>query len=449
MLPRLQGLWTDDGIQIAFSVFGSGPRKLVYVPRAAQTIGYMWEIPRYARFLERLGSTCEVMTLDVRGGGLSARDIPDDRALALEARAGDVRAVMDHLGWGSASFFGVEDGAATALMLAAVNPELVERLVLFGAYAKGLWAEDSPYAWNMDEWDDFLSVFDDPIWNWEVWVGQAAALIPSHLDDEELVRRTLYLYSAGAPRRAIWEVQRDQDIRALLPSIEAPTLVIDRVDNLIHEPGAGDYLAEHLPRGERLLLPGADFEVYAGDSETLADEILRFVTEGAAQVPSTRVLASVLVTDVVSSTEWVQRQGDDSWRRTLAAHDQLVRRVVEEHGGREIDNAGDGFLVVFDGPARAAYAGLRICDLVHRETGLELRAGVHVGEVELEGDRIRGLTVHVGARIGALAAPREVLVSSLVKDLTPGSSLQFVDRGEHVLKGVDTPIRLYAAAGHV
>lgn len=443
MIPRPIHVRTPDGVNICYQMFGTGPRRLVYVPRTAHAIGYMWQIPAYARFLARLGEEVEVMAIDVRGGGFADRIVPGDRALSLEARIVDILAAMDHAGWAAASFLGVEDGGSLSALLAALHPERVERLVLYGAYARGTRTDDYQVGATLEEVNEFIDSVRAQDFSWDYWLTQMAGLAPSHLDDEDFARRLALLYFGSASSVEVWEVQRDVDIRTALRSVAAPTLVIDRADNLLQDVAVGDALASFIPDARRVTVPGVDFEMFAGDPEPILREVLAFLAGHQPRPPSTRVLTTVVFTDIVDSTRWVRELGDSLWRRRVAQHHEVVRGIVAEFDGREVDTAGDGFFMTFDGPARAAQAALEIVAAVPRETGLSVRAGVHTGEVELDGADVRGVAVHIGSRICAQAGAGEVLASGIVKDLTAGSDLAFTDDGEHALKGFDAPVRLF------
>jgi class 3 adenylate cyclase len=443
MIPRPVHVITPDGVGIYYETFGTGPTRLVYLTRLGQSIGYIWEIPLYARFLSRLGAVAEVMVLDVRGIGFADRILPEDRSLALEARVTDVVAAMDDAGWSSAFVLGVEDGGSLGALLAATHPDRVDGLMLYGTTARSTTSEDYPYGWPREAWDTFIEDVMKARHTWEWALTQMEVLAPSHLGDEELARRMVTLYLMGGSTVALWEIQRDIDIRGVLGSIQAPTLVIDRRDSEVATVEEGDYLAERIPGARRVVIEGRDFEVFAGDQDALLQQFIEFMGGGQKHEPSSRVLTTVLFTDIVDSTRQVLELGDVAWARRVAEHHEAVRQVLTDFGGREVDTAGDGFFATFDGPARAAQAALRIAAAVHQATGLDVRAGVHTGEVELMDGQVRGVAVHVGARVCALARPRQVLATGIVRDLTAGSGLAFDDQGLHELKGFDEPVRLF------
>jgi class 3 adenylate cyclase len=447
MIPRTEYALAEDGVHVAYQVFGGGGLDLVFVNRMAATIGYMWEVPDFARFLRRLGTMARVIAVDSRGVGLSDRRLPSGTTLALEQRMMDIRAVMDAARSPRASLFGTEDGGSLCALFAATYPERTDRLILYGAFARGLVAADYPWGLPEEQWDGYIAEVIENFGRWDWFVGQVLRVAPSKRDDEDFIRRLINLYRLGAGFETtgeIWQIQRDLDIRAVLPVIQAPTLVLHRADNRITDPETGRYLAESIPGARFVSLPGADFEACAGDQDALLDEVQEFLT-GTRPAPVTdRVLTTVMFTDIVESTQRAIELGDTRWRDLQAAHHQRVRGCLAEYRGREIDTAGDGFLATFDGPARAVRCAAAIMQTLS-ELGISIRAGVHTGEVELAVDGISGIAVHVGARIAALAGPAEILVSTTVKDLVPGSGLKFEERGTHTLKGVPGHYALFAA----
>ena len=447
MIPRTEYALAEDGVHVAYQVFGDGALDLVFINRMAATIGNMWEIPDFARFLRRLGTMARVIALDSRGVGLSDRRLPPRVTLALEQRMMDIRAVMDAARSPRACLFGVEDGGSLSALFAATYPERTDRLILYGAFARGLVAADYPWGLPEEQWDDYIAKVGENLGRWDWVVGQVLLVAPSKRDDEEFIRRLVNLYRLGAGFEtigAVFELQRHLDIRPVLPSIQAPTLVLYRADNRIEDPEQGRYMADSIPGARFVNLPGADFEACVGDQDALLDDVQEFLI-GTRPAPVTdRVLTTVMFTDIVESTRRASELGDARWRDLQRAHHQRVRGCLREYRGREIDTAGDGFLATFDGPARAVRCAAAIMRALS-DLGISIRAGVHTGEVEVAGDRISGIAVHVGARIVALAAPAEILVSTTVKDLVPGSGLRFEGRGTHALKGVPGQYALFAA----
>ncbi len=447
MIPRTEYALAEDGVHVAYQVFGEGGLDLVFANRLSATIGYMWEIPDFARFLRRLGTMARVVALDPRGTGLSDRRLPLRATLPLEQRMMDIRAVMDAARSPRACLFGVEDGGSLCALFAATYPERTDRLILYGTPARGQTAPDFPWTWSEEEWRNYLAECDENFGRWDWVVGQVLTAAPSKRDDEDFIRRLINLNRLGAGYeniRALFEIQRDIDIRAVLPSIQAPTLVLDRADNLVWEPEQSRYIASAIPGARFVNLLGADFEVVVGDQDGLLDEVQEFLTGTRPAPVADRVLTTVMFTDIVGSTQRAVELGDVMWRDLQGAHHQRVRGCLREYRGQEIDTAGDGFLATFDGPARAVGCAAAIMRALS-DLGISIRASVHTGEVELTNGGISGITVHAGARIAALAGPSEILVSATVKDLVPGSGLRFEDRGTHALKGLPGQYALFAA----
>jgi pimeloyl-ACP methyl ester carboxylesterase len=427
-------------INLAYQVVGVGPPDLVYVPGWVSNVEANWEEPGYARFLGRLASFCRLIAFDKRGTGLSDRvsELP-----TLEERMDDVRAVMDAVGSERAALFGVSEGGPMCALFAATYPERTSALVVYGTYARR--GPDSDYPWgrSQEAQDRFLREIA------EGWGGPVALAdrAPSMMDDERFVRWwASYLRQSASPGAvlALTRMNYEVDVRVVLPSIHVPTLVLHRDGDRVMRTAEARYIAEHVPDAKLVVLPGDDHLPWVGDQDALLDEIEEFLTGVRRGPEPDRVLATVLFTDIVGSTERAAEIGDRRWRDLLEQHHAIVRRALSRFRGREVDTAGDGFLATFDGPARAIRCALSIVEDVRR-LGLELRAGVHTGECELVGEDVRGIAVHIGARVASQAAPGEVLVSSTVKDLVAGSGIRFDDRGERDLKGVPGPWRLFAA----
>jgi class 3 adenylate cyclase len=441
-VPPVTRYAASGDLQIAYQVIGEGPRDLVVVPGFVSNVELLWEEPGVERFLERLASFARVVLYDKREQGLSDRL---GRVPTLEDGLDDVMAVMDAAGASKAAVFGYSEGGPLATLFAAAHPERVTALVLYGSYARILQAPDYPVGISEQVLDAWLRVLQ------EGWGGPVGLewFAPSRLDDERFAGWwARYLRGGGSPRTAtgLIDVYRAIDVRDALSSIGVPTLVLHRADDQLVPAAQGRYLAEHIRGARYVELPGGDHFVAAGDPEPLADEIEEFLTGAARVREPDRVLATVLFTDIVGSTEQAGRLGDRRWRDLLAGHDELVRRQLTRFGGREVKTVGDGFLATFDGPARAVRCACAARDAVRR-LGIELRAGVHTGECEVIGTDVGGIAVHIGARVAAAAAPGEVLVSSTVRDLVVGSDLAFETRGSHTLRGVPGEWRLFAASG--
>jgi pimeloyl-ACP methyl ester carboxylesterase len=429
-------------VSIAYQVVGDGPFDLVFVPGFVWHIEEIWEIPPLAAFFERLAAFSRLILFDKRGMGMSDRP-PEPPT--LEESMQDVRAVMDAVGSERAALFGISEGGPMSMLFAATYPDRVRALVLFGAFPRIVEAEDYPPGIPRAIVEE---VFDRIAREW----GGPAGLdlwAPSHHEDLQLQEWWAHLLRNGtSPRgaRALLRMYLDLDVRHVLPTIGVPTLVLHRTDERVAPVGAGRYIAERIPGARLVELTGDSHLPIVGDVEPILEEVEEFLTGRPPVREPDRVLATVLFTDIVGSTERAAALGDTRWRELLDTHNRLVRRELDRYRGREVKTVGDGFVATFDGPARAVRCARTIADEVRR-LGIEIRAGLHTGECELVGKDVAGIAVHIGARVGAQAAPGEVLVSNTVKDLVAGSGLSFVERGTHALKGVPGEWRLYALDG--
>jgi class 3 adenylate cyclase len=430
----------SGGLNIAYQVVGDGPIDLVHIPGAMSHLDLQWEHPGYARFIRRLSSFARVIVYDKRGTGLSD---PLSEAPSLEERIDDARAVMDELEVGDAAVFGCSEGATLAAFLAATYPERVSAAVLYGAFARA--RPDPPdYPWGWDDWT--IQVYTEgavEAWG-EGWTLNLLA--PSFLADEserEWWGRLERASVSPSQMLVYLAANMELDIREVLPSVQAPTLLLHRAGDMVPIEGAR-YIAERVPGARLVELAGDDHWPWLLDPDEVCDHVERFLT-GTRRAPEPdRVLATVMFTDIVASTERAAQVGDRRWRELLEAHEDLIRRELERHQGREVKTTGDGFLATFDGPARAVRCANAAAEEVRR-LGVDIRVGLHTGECELRNSDIGGIAVHIGARVMGVAEPGEVLVSSTVKDLTVGSDIAFDDRGEHELKGVPGEWRLFAA----
>ena len=427
-------------VNIAYQVVGDGPFDLIHVPMFVSNLELQWEDPAEHTYYERLASFCRLIMFDKRGTGLSDRVA----VATLEERMDDLRAVMDAAGSQRAAVFGSSEGGALSILFTATYPERVSALVLYGAYPRMAWAPDYPD--GIPEEIQALTVqnFEE---NWgrgqeggiPVW-----ALAPDRVDDPAWRKahgRWERLSASPGAAVAAYQMIFQIDVRHLLSAIRVPTLVVYRTADLAHAAGSR-YLGAHIPGAKVVELPGNTYWPYLGDQGAIVDEIEEFLTGVRPVHAPDRALATVLFTDIVSSTERAAALGDDAWTRTLDRHDALVAHEVERHRGREINTTGDGILATFDGPARAVRCAQAICEEV-QSLGIEVRAGLHTGEIELRGADIGGIADHIGQRVSALAGPGEVLVSSTVKELVAGSGITFTDRGSHVLKGVPDEWRVF------
>ena len=403
----------SSGAYIAYRIMGSGPVDLVLLQGGFSHVELQLEEPSFARFLGRLASFSRLIVLDVRGTGLSDRTM---HLPTLEEQVDDVLAVLDAVGCERAGLFGVGQGGVLACLFAAAHPGRATALVLFGTCARLIQAEGYPWGRAPEEFARLLQSTE------QGW-GQGVALpvlAPSMAGDEPFQRWFAKLERLGASpgnMLALLHLHRDVDIRHVLPAIRVPALVMHRVGDAYREVGHARYLAAHIPGAKLVELPGRDHLPYVGDQNSVLDEVEEFLTGVRRGPEPDRVLATILFTDIVGSTERAAQAGDDRWRDLLDRHNVLIRRELDHFRGREVDTAGDGFLATFDGPARAVRCAREIADTVPG-LGLELRSGLHTGEVELAGEHVRGIAVHIGARVAAMAGPREVLVSSTVKDLS-------------------------------
>ena len=428
---------------IAFQVFGSGPEDLLMIVGNHISIDSMDEEPALARFHRRLASFCRVIRFDRRGVGLSDPIVPSDPP-TLEQLADDALAVMDAAGSPAAACF-ADGPAAEAIALAATHPERIHRLVLVNSTARVIRAPDYPCGLPEHLVTSFLETVTMPD-ALQQGVDDVAVLNPSVADDRAFRSWWVRAGRRGASpsvAKAILQVKWTADARSLLPLMHLPTLVLHRAGYTVLRPDHGRYLAEHIPGAVYRELPGPDSLYWVGDTGSMLEEIEEFLTGTRRSREPDRVLATVLFTDIVDSTAQSSALGDRAWRDRLDRHDAMVRRQLDRFQGREIKTIGDGFLATFDGPARAIQCAGAIRDGAV-QLGIEVRAGLHTGEIELLGDDVGGVTVNIGARVAARAGPSEVLVSRTVVDLVVGSGLEFEDRGEHELKGVPGTWRLFA-----
>jgi pimeloyl-ACP methyl ester carboxylesterase/class 3 adenylate cyclase len=429
---------------IAYQVVGDGPIDVLLVLGFATHLDLQWELPPFAHFFERISSFSRLILFDKRGTGLSD---PVADAPTLEQRIDDVRAVMDAAGSERASLFGVSEGGPMSVLFAATHPERVTALVLYGAMGRTTEAPDYPWASPADALRESAAEFIAPYWGVESEV-MLELFAPSFAGDpraQEFTARMERSAASPAMVQQIFEMFLDIDVRDVLPAIHVPTLVLHRHSDRVVNRRAGQELASHIPGARYVELPGIDHLPWAGDGDAVVGEIEEFLT-GARSVPEPdRVLATVMFTDIVGSTERATQLGDARWRALLSEHQSAVRLEVSRFRGREVKTLGDGSLATFDGPARAIRCGQAITEAA-RSSGLDVRIGLHSGEVEVMDEDVGGIAVHIAARVGALAGAGEVLVSSTVKDLVAGSGIEFVDRGTQQLKGISDEWRLFAAA---
>jgi len=426
-------------VMLAYRVSGQGPPDLVFVSGFVSHQEVMWEEPGSARVADRLSAFSRLVRYDKRDQGLSDRL---GRPPTLEESMDDLRAVMDAAGCERAALWGVSEGGPMCQLFAATHPERVSALVLYGTYARLVEGDGYEPGMPREVLDGMREVL------LEDWGGPVAVPLfaPTMEDDRRWQSWWARLLRSGtSPGGAVGllDLYAQIDTRHVLPSISVPTLVLHRQDDVAVPEPHGPYLADNIPGARYVPLEGEDHLPMVGDQDALLDEIEEFLTGARQEREPDRILATVLFTDIVSSTERAAALGDRRWRDLLQTHDDLVRRQLVRHRGRAVKTMGDGFLATFDGPARAIRCACSIREEVRR-LGVEIRAGLHTGECEAIGDDVGGMAVHIGARVGARAEPGEVLVSGTVKDLAVGSGIQFAERGAHELKGVPGEWRLYA-----
>jgi len=433
---------------VAYQVFGDGPIELLIAPPVTSNVEVIWEDSRYTRFMERLSSFARIAVFDKRGTGLSD-PILGTGVPTLEERMDDMRAVMTAAGFEMPALFGFAEGGPLTILFAATYPDKVSQLVLFNTTPRILRSDDYPWGWDPGDtpMDDSVQMWEAPPEDVEEFMKRFSPGLAGEPDWKHFVRwqsRFERLSASPGLYAALRLAALQIDVRDVLQSVQCPTLVLHRVDDVIVTAGNGRYIADHIRGAEYVELPGGDHWPWNHDGDRVVAELQEFLTGERPTPEVDRVLCTVLFTDLVGSTEMAVRLGDARWREVLAQHHTIVRRELARHRGHEVDNAGDGFLATFDGPARA----IRCAEGVHRDLhgiGLEVRAGVHTGECEIVGDKIAGLAVHIAARIASSASAGEILVSRTVKDLVAGSGIAFEDRGVHALKGVPEEWQLYAA----
>jgi pimeloyl-ACP methyl ester carboxylesterase/class 3 adenylate cyclase len=446
-VPETRYAKTADGVHIAYQTVGEGPVDLVFVMGWTSHIELMWAEPSLARFLTRLASFSRLILFDKRGMGLSDR-VSADRLPSLEVRMDDARAVMDAVGSERAVVFGVSEGGPMATLFAATYPERTIALVLFGTGACYKPADDYGWPGSPDEEFEHRLAGRERMWGTRELAEQELRTwgAPTLAGNDDAIGWLAdYLRHAASPGAAIAlaRMNRGIDVRPALAAIHVPTLVLARDGDLAFTVEETRWLADQIHGARFVSFPGVDHFFWVGDQDQLLDEIERFVAEVRGQEADLdRVLATVMFTDIVGSTARAAELGDRGWGDLVERHHGTVRALLGRFRGKEVDTAGDGFFATFDGPARAVRCAEAIGDAV-QDLGLEVRAGVHTGEVETIAGKVGGIAVNVGARIASLAGPSEVLVSQTVRDLVSGSGLAFEDAGEHELKGVPDRWHLY------
>jgi DNA-binding SARP family transcriptional activator/pimeloyl-ACP methyl ester carboxylesterase len=438
------GYARSGDVRIAYQIVGDGPMDLILVHGWVSSFQPGWENPKLAAFYRRLASLGRLILFDKRGTGLSDRVSPD-RLPDLETRMDDVRAVLDAVDSSQAVVLGISEGGAMSTLFAATHPERTQGLVLMGTFARMMHAPDYPIGLTESDFRKRLAALDEDDWAPAVTKEWLARVAPDLLRDPAAVHWYVSYIARGASpgaNKAIRRMNAQIDIRDLLPTISVPTLVLYRSREYFRE--GTRFMGEHIPGARVVELPGRDHLPWEGDREALLDEIERFLSSLRDEAEPDRVLATLLFTDLVGSTAKAAELGDRAWRDLLTEHHRLVRAQLGRFRGHEVDMAGDGVFAMFDGPARAVRCASAIADGL-KALGLDVRAGVHTGEIEQAEGGLRGIAVHIGARIASTARPGEVLVSSTVKDIVAGSGISFEERGERELDGVPGIWRLFAA----
>jgi class 3 adenylate cyclase len=429
--------------RIAYQVVGQGPPDLVMTTASFGDIDVAWEDPGLALFYRTLASFSRLILLNRRGTGASD-PLPPDPLPPWESYAEEVAVVLDEVGSQRAAVLATVDAGPTALFFAATRPARTSALILAHTTAKCLIADDYPIGIPGEVAEAVLAQVDQ-LWGTE---AMAATHVPSRANDVRFRRWFAKYQRTGASPRVVQTFLRaflDADVRAILPLIQAPTLVLHRRDVQVIPIEHARYLAEHIPKARLVELPGADVSIIWETPELVLDQVEELVTGVRHIAAPTRVLAVVLFTDIVGSTQQAARVGDRRWRQLLDMHDELAARLVEEADGRLVKTTGDGILATFEGPARAIRCAANLGDAL-RGMGLQLRAGIHAGEVELRDGDVGGIAVHIAARVMAAAGPSEILASRTVRDLVVGSDLALEERGAHPLKGVEGTWQLFALA---
>ena len=426
---------SSGDVYVAYQISGQSAPDLLMAPGFVSHLENAWETPGVSRFLHAVGDFARLIRFDKRGTGLS------DRAVGiphLDERIDDIRAVLDAAQSRRAFLLGISEGGPMSILFAATYPERVAGLILFGSYARTVGAS-TPY-------DDIAAAERNvrDTWGKGTSLSSFAPSLVGRPGAVEGFGRFERLSASPSDVINLIRMNAEIDVRGILPAIRVPTLVIHRRDDARVRSLAGRELAEHIPGARYVEMPGNDHSPWTDDQGTIIEEIRKFMGAAPPEIGRDRVLSTVLFTDIVDSTRRAVAAGDRQWRATLEGHNVAVRDQLQRHRGREVKTTGDGFLALFDGPARAVRCAQGIVGAV-RQLGLEVRAGVHTGEVEMMGDDVGGIAVHIAARVAQRAKPSEVLASATVKDLVAGAGLQFVERGPTELKGLAEPIRLFSA----
>ncbi len=440
-IPETRYARSPEGC-VAYQVFGQGPLDLIFIPSWVSNLDVMWEEPALAHFLRRLALFSRVICFDKRGGGVSDT-VSLDALPTLEQWSDDVRTVMQAAESRQAALLGLGAGGQMAMLFAASHPDLASALILVNSSARRLRAVDYPWGLPAERLPERLERIE-ALWGTG---GNLDYIAPGAAGDARFrswyarfERLSMGPRAAHAIVAAGWE----SDLRSVLPAIRVPTLIMHRTGDRYFRVEQGRYLAERIKGSTYVELAGEDHLFYMGETDAMLAELQQFLTGMRSMPEIDRVLATVLFTDIVGSTERAAALGDRAWRELLMTHREIVHRELDRYRGREIKFLGDGLLATFDGPARAIHCAAALVEVMHG-LGMEIRTGLHTGEIQFSCGDIEGIAVHIGARVMGQAQPGDVIVSSTVKDLVAGSGIQFQDRGLHVLKGVPGKWRLFAA----
>lgn len=430
----------NDGVSIAYQVFGDGRQDLIYIPGWLSNLDIFWDEPRVARFLLSLAQFSRVIVIDRRGTGLSDRVAPP----TLEVQMDDVTAVMDAAGSMRAAFLGNSEGGSMCALFAATYPERTTALITVGGYAKWIKSDDYPYGTEREEAEQWFQQVE------KEWGGPIAVefTTPSLANDEKHRQWVAKAYRSSASKTdaiALLKMGADIDLRAVLPSINVPTLVLQAKEDLTTSLESGRDFASRIPNAKLVEINCRDHVPWGDCSEVITREIRTFLGEGERGHVTDRILTTVLFTDIVDSTQLANDFGDEKWSDLLEGHHAAVRRELEIFRGHEVKTTGDGFHATFDGPARAVQCANAIRQTTRR-LGLSLRIGIHTGECEIRGDSLEGVAIHMAARVSGMAAGGDILVSRTVKDLVAGSGIEFEDYGTHSFKGIPDEQQIYRVA---
>lgn len=427
----------NDSVSIAYQVFGEGSIDMVVIPGMWSNLDIFWEEPRVARFLLALGRFARVILIDRRGTGLSDRVTPP----TFEEQMDDIRAVMDDVGSNQACFLGYSEGGCMCALFAATYPKRAHSLITIGSYARWSKSDDFPHGSERKEIEEWFGIME------QEWGGPVSIeyTTPTLANDESYRRWLAKFYRSSANKSdalALLRTALEMDLIPVLPTISAPTLVLQTKGDLTTPLESGRDFASRIPGAKLVEIDSDDHTPWASCSDAILREIERFLGEPSATRVIDRVLATVLFTDIVNSTDLATRLGDQAWTDLLETHHAAVRHELNTFRGNEVKTTGDGFHATFDGPARAIHCALAIREAT-RELGLTLRIGIHTGECEIREDSLEGVAIHMAARVSGMAAGGDILVSRTVRDLVAGSGIQFEDFGTHTLKGIPDTHQLF------